>query len=100
MSLFTLVFFSCLCAGLYYLCPLRVRWVLLLLVSYAFYAYNGLSALPFILITTASTFCGALFMSSREKGWDFSCCMLFSGKRPSAPSRRAFCFSMLPTPHP
>lgn len=62
MSLFTLVFFSCLCAGLYYLCPLRVRWVLLLLVSYAFYAYNGLSALPFILITTASTFCGALFI--------------------------------------
>lgn len=60
MSLFTLVFFSCLCAGLYYVCPLRFRWMLLLLVSYAFYAYHGLSALPFILITTLSTYLGAL----------------------------------------
>ncbi len=60
MSLFTLIFFACLCAGLYYLCPLRLRWVLLLLVSYAYYAYCGASALPFILITTLSTWAGAL----------------------------------------
>lgn len=60
MSLFTLIAFSCLCAALYYLCPLRLRWVLLLLVSYAYYAYCGASALPFILLTTLSTWAGAL----------------------------------------
>lgn len=63
MSLFTLVFFSFLCAGFYYLCPLRFRPAVLLLVSYAFYAYHGLNALPFILVTTASTYLGALAIS-------------------------------------
>ena len=63
MSLFTLIFFACLCAGLYYICPVRWRWMLLLLVSYAYYAYCGLSALPFILVTTLSTWAGALAIS-------------------------------------
>lgn len=62
MSLFTMIAFSCACAGLYYICPLRLRWVLLLLVSYAYYAYSGASALPFILLTTLSTWAGALFI--------------------------------------
>ena len=31
MSLFTLIAFAFLCAALYYLCPDRVKWVLLLL---------------------------------------------------------------------
>ena len=63
MSLFTLLFFSFLCAGFYYLCPLRFRPAVLLLVSYALYAYHGLNALPFILVTTASTYLGALAIS-------------------------------------
>ena len=63
MSLFTLIFFACLCAGLYYICPVRWRWILLLLVSYAYYAYCGLSALPFILVTTLSTWAGALMIA-------------------------------------
>ena len=60
MSLFTLIAFAFLCAALYYLCPDRFKWVLLLLVSYAYYAYCGANALPFILLTTLSTWAGAL----------------------------------------
>lgn len=46
MSLFTLIAFAFLCAALYYICPLRLRWILLLLVSYGYYAYCGLSHCP------------------------------------------------------
>ena len=63
MSLFTLIGFSCACAALYYVCPGRLRWVLLLLASYAYYAVSGVGALPFILLTTLSTWAGALFIS-------------------------------------
>lgn len=60
MSLFTLIAFALAGAGLYYVCPARVRWLLLLALSYAFYAYHGLGALPFLLLTTLSTWAGAL----------------------------------------
>ena len=60
MSLFTLTAFSLACAGAYYVCPLRLRWVLLLLFSYAFYAVCGARALPYLLLTTLSTWAGAL----------------------------------------
>ena len=64
MSLFTLIAFAFLCAALYYLCPDRFKWMLLLLVSYAYYAYCGMNALPFILLTTLSTWAGALKIGS------------------------------------
>ena len=60
MSLFALIAFAFLCAAAYYLCPDRLKWVLLLLASYAYYAYCGANALPFILLTTLSTWAGAL----------------------------------------
>ncbi len=62
MSLFTLVAFALLCAGAYYLCPDRFKWMLLLLVSYIYYAYCGVNALPFMLLTTLSTWSGALII--------------------------------------
>ena len=60
MSLFTLIAFAFLCALAYYLCPNRFKWMLLLLVSYMYYAYCGVRALPFMLLTTLSTWAGAL----------------------------------------
>ena len=60
MSLFSMIVFSCVCAALYYICPAKWRWVFLLLVSYAYYAVSGAAALPFILLTTLSTWAGAL----------------------------------------
>ena len=62
MSLFTLIAFAFLCAVAYYLCPDRFKWMLLLLVSYIYYAYCGASALPFMLLTTLSTWGGALLI--------------------------------------
>ena len=60
MSLFTLIAFAFLCAGAYYICPARFKWMLLLLVSYIYYAYCGIRAIPFMLLTTLSTWAGAL----------------------------------------
>ncbi|MBR4039126.1 MAG: MBOAT family protein [Clostridia bacterium] len=60
MSLHTLIFFSFLCAGVYYLTPGRFKWMILLLVSYFYYAWCGVGALPFMLLTTLSTWAGAL----------------------------------------
>lgn len=62
MSLFSLIAFAFLCAALYSLCPNRMKWMLLLLVSYAYYAFCGANALPFILLTTLSTWAGALYI--------------------------------------
>ena len=62
MSLFTLIAFAFLCAGAYYICPDRFKWMLLLLVSYIYYAYCGAGALPFMLLTTLSTWGGALLI--------------------------------------
>jgi len=64
MSLFTLIAFAFLCAGAYYLCPDRFKWMLLLLVSYFYYAYCGVRALPFMVLTTLSTWGGALVIGS------------------------------------
>jgi hypothetical protein len=40
---------------LYYLIPKKVQWVLLLIASYCFYLWAGLSYAAFILLTTLST---------------------------------------------
>lgn len=60
MSLFLLAAYGAACAAVYYLCPRRFRWIVLLLASYGFYAARGLTGLPFILLTTLTTWLGAL----------------------------------------
>ena len=62
MSLNLMIVYALGCAALYYVCPLRLRWLILLAVSYGFYAYHGLTALPFILLTTLTTWGGALMI--------------------------------------
>ena len=42
--------------ALYYVVPKKYQWVLLLIASYAFYAYSGLSNLIYIVVTTVSTY--------------------------------------------
>lgn len=63
MSLTVLLAVAFVGAALYYVCPLRLRWVLLLLLSYGFYLTCGLSALPFITLTTLTTWAGALVIA-------------------------------------
>ena len=62
MSLFMLAAYGFACAALYHVCPRRVKWIMLLLVSYGFYAARGLMGLPFILTTTLTTWLGALMI--------------------------------------
>lgn len=60
MSLFLLAAYGFGCTAAYYLCPGRFRWMVLLACSYAFYASRAWAALPFILLTTLTTWFAAL----------------------------------------
>ena len=62
MSLFSFAFYGLACAALYHVFPKRLRWVLLLICSYGFYAAKAARALPFILLTTLSTWLFALLI--------------------------------------
>ena len=48
---------------LYYLIPKKVQWVLLLIASYCFYLWAGLSYAAFILLTTLSTYGATMLMA-------------------------------------
>ncbi len=60
MSLFKLTAYGVCCAAVYHVFPRRARWIVLLLCSYGFYAARALDSLPFILLTTLSTWLCAL----------------------------------------
>ena len=62
MSIYSLITAMIFTAFLYYLCPKRARWLLLLAVSLLLYAQGGKQALAFILITTLTTWGAALAM--------------------------------------
>lgn len=51
-------------AALYYACPLKFRWILLLVYSFALYAMGGNQALLYILTTILSTYLAAYAMES------------------------------------
>ena len=62
MSLYALIGCGFACAVCTYLVPGRLRWLVLLLASYGFYAAQSVTALPYILLTTISTWAGALLI--------------------------------------
>ena len=62
MSLYALIGCGFACAVCTYLVPGRLRWLVLLLASYGFYAAQSVTALPYILLTTVSTWAGALLI--------------------------------------
>ena len=62
MTTYTIIYLILAAAALYYICPARVRWLVLLAFSYAVFASGGKQALAFILITTLSTWLGALII--------------------------------------
>ena len=63
MTLFMLAAYGFICAAVYHLCPAQIRWAVLLLASYGFYASRSLAGLPFILLTTVSTWLAALVIA-------------------------------------
>lgn len=60
MSLFRLAAYGFACTAAYYIAPRRFRPWVLLAFSYGFYAARALTGLPFILLTTLTTYLAAL----------------------------------------
>lgn len=58
MTFLSLGFFAFLIIGiiLFYVCPLKYRWVMLLAISTAFYVISGIEYLPFILFSTLTVY--------------------------------------------
>ncbi len=54
--------FAAICVAVYYLVPVRYRWVELLFASYAFYLLSSPRTFVFVLLTTAITFAGGLYI--------------------------------------
>ena len=59
---FNFLLFAAICVAVYYLVPVRYRWVELLFASYAFYLLSSPRTFVFVLLTTAITFAGGLYI--------------------------------------
>ncbi len=51
--------------AVYYLVPKKIRWIVLLIASYVFYAWTGIGNLAYILVTTVSAYVCAIFIEKR-----------------------------------
>ena len=62
------LFFVLITCVLYYVLPKKWQWMLLLLASYVFYFIAGASFLPYIFVTTVSTYLIARKVTALQKG--------------------------------
>ena len=69
-SYFYLLFFLGVLVALYYLMPLKKRWLVLLGGSYFFYWLASGKLIIFLLITTVSVYLGALAMEREQQAFD------------------------------
>ena len=53
--------------GLYYLCPKRSRWVVLLAASYVFYGFAGIQYILLLAYVTAAAFLAARYLEKAER---------------------------------
>ncbi len=69
MTFLSLEFFAFLIAGifLFFICPLKFRWTVLLGISMTFYAISGVEYLPFILLSTLTVYFTAVKIG---KNWE------------------------------
>lgn len=69
MSYISLKFalFIIICLLIYYICPKRYRWIVLLIASYVFYAICSLKYMAYILVTTITTYYAAIFIERIAK---------------------------------
>lgn len=69
MTFLSPAFLAFLAAGiiLFFICPVKYRWTVLLAVSVAFYTISGVEYLPFILVSTLSIYFTAVKMG---KNWE------------------------------
>lgn len=61
-----LLFLTCVTAG-YFLCPVKHRWIVLLIASIIFYCLASVSFLPFILVTSAVSYLTAGFIQKENE---------------------------------
>ena len=52
---------------LYYVVPKRFQWILLLIASYFFYAFASVKFIPFIVMTTLTSYIAALMIGKNHK---------------------------------
>lgn len=64
---------------LYYICPKKFQWAMLLLISYAYYMYASVPALAFILCSTLSTYaCGRWIEKLQKDGKTGKCALMLA----------------------
>lgn len=69
MSFISPIFLLFLAASIvvYYCVPAKHRWIVLLIASYVFYCWNGIAPIAYMLLTTLTTWAGALFLDKLRK---------------------------------
>lgn len=67
---FNFLIFLILATIFFYICPVKVRWVSLLIISIVFYAIAGVKYLPFIFVTTFTIYLAGLKMGAIYKQQD------------------------------
>ena len=65
LTSFSFLLFAAITLVLYYLIPKKAQWVLLLIASYCFYLWAGVTYAAFILLTTISTYGATMLISAR-----------------------------------
>ena len=64
---------------LYYVCPKKFQWAILLVISYAYYMYASVPALVFILCSTLSTYaCGRWIEKLQAEGKSGKCALMLA----------------------
>jgi len=64
MSTYDIIYRILAAAALYYVCPFKLRWIVLLVFSFALYAMGGKQAVLFILLTILSTYMAARMLET------------------------------------
>lgn len=72
-------FFLPIVFALYWICPRKFRWIVLLISSYYFYASWGVGYVAVILLTTVVSYLAALYMDRRQKRQPFRRQVLICG---------------------
>lgn len=64
---FYFLFFVALVLCVYYACPKKARWLVLLAASYAFYLISSPRTFLFVIFTTVITFCGGRYIGRQNR---------------------------------
>lgn len=68
MSIISFEFIAFVIVGLivYYVMPKKLQWIILLILSYAFYLSGGIKTVAYLLFTTVTTYLSGVLLSKEE----------------------------------